>query len=249
MKATHVITVTAICAATISLTGCGAISTEIHHGSLKVSSHMSNSIFLEPIEAKDKTVFVRFTNTSDKQSFNPQKALMSNLQHNGWRVVSIPSKAHVEILGNILSVAKVNQNQLHAMLGSGFGEAVFGAGAGALAGAAITGTGEGALAGGAIMGAGSWLADQMIQDVTFATTTDVQLEVKLPKGKKAQSQTTTNLSQGNSTQERQTLSGSSDRIKYRTRIISYADKVNLNFKEAVPALEGQLALSIAGILN
>jgi hypothetical protein len=73
--------------------------------------------------------------------------------------------------------------------------------------------------------------------------------VKLPKGQKARSQTTANLSQGNSTQERQTLSSSSDRMKYRTRIISYADKVNLNFKEAVPALEGQLALSIAGILN
>jgi hypothetical protein len=175
MKVTHVITVTTICAATISLTGCGAISTEIHHGSLKVSSHMSNRIFLEPIEAKDKTVFVRFTNTSDKQDFSPQKALIGNLQRNGWQVVSTPGKAHVEILGNILSVAKVNQNQLHAMLGSGFGEAVFGAGAGALAGAAITGTGESALAGGAIMGAGSWLADQMVQDVTFATTTDVQL--------------------------------------------------------------------------
>jgi hypothetical protein len=244
-----IISVSAISAAMITLGGCGAISTEMHHGSLKVNSHISESIFLEPIENKDKSVYVKFRNTSDQQGFNPQQALVADLQKQGWQVINDPAKAHVEILGNIVSVGKVNRNQLHGLLSAGFGDAILGEGSGALAGAAITGTGEGALAGGAIAGAGSWLADQVVQDVTYATTTDIQLEVELPKGQTAQNNTVSNLSQGTSTQERQTLSGTSDRLKYRTRIVSYADKVNLDFKEAEPVLEQQLATSIAGILS
>lgn len=249
MKAYKLIILGTICTTTLTLSGCGAISTEINHGSLKVSSHMSNSIFLEPIGNANKSVYVKFRNTSDQPNFNPQAALVSNLKAHGWRIVNDPSHAHVEVLGNILSVTKVNHSQLRSMLGSGYGEAIFGAGAGALAGAAITGTGEGALVGGAVVGAGSWLANEMVQDVTFATTTDIQLEVKLPKGKKARSQTTATIAQGSSTQERQVLTGQSDRIKYRTRIVSYADKVNLDFKEAKSALESQLGNAIAGILN
>lgn len=46
----------------------------------------------------------------------------------------------------------------------------------------------------------------------------------------------------------QTSSEQSNRLKYQTRVVSNADKVNLKFETAKPVLEAQLAKSIAGIM-
>jgi hypothetical protein len=46
----------------------------------------------------------------------------------------------------------------------------------------------------------------------------------------------------------QQISGTSHWLYYRTRIVSTANKVSLDFKEALPPLQGQLVHSLSGIL-
>ena len=46
----------------------------------------------------------------------------------------------------------------------------------------------------------------------------------------------------------QTSTDTGNQLKYQTRVVSNANKVNLKFPEAQPVREGQLAQSIANIL-
>lgn len=56
------------------------------------------------------------------------------------------------------------------------------------------------------------------------------------------------LKQGSSGVKLQTSTVQGKRLKYQTRVVSNANKVNLKFEEAKPVLEAQLAKSVAGIL-
>lgn len=56
------------------------------------------------------------------------------------------------------------------------------------------------------------------------------------------------LRQGTSGIKLQTSTEEGNRAKYQTRVVSSANKVNLKFEEAKPALEAQLAKSVANIM-
>jgi len=106
--------------------------------------------------------------------------------------------------------------------------------------------------GGAVLGAGlaagiiGMAADAMVQDVNFTMVTDLQIS------ERSKAAVTTDnvaaLSQGTSGVKLQTSSEQGNRLKYQTRVVSNADKVNLKFETAKPVLEAQLAKSIAGIM-
>ena len=59
--------------------------------------------------------------------------------------------------------------------------------------------------------------------------------------------TKANIRNGNSTEVNQVSSRKSHFQKYRIRVLSNADQVNLKFAEARPALEHSLAKVISGI--
>ncbi len=86
----------------------------------------------------------------------------------------------------------------------------------------------------------------MVQDVNFTMVTDLQIS------ERSKAAVTTDnvaaLSQGTSGVKLQTSSEQGNRLKYQTRVVSNADKVNLKFETAKPVLEAQLAKSIAGIM-
>ena len=128
--------------------------------------------------------------------------------------------------------------------GSAVSGAIVGAGAGALVGGGSTG---GMVAGGLIGGLVSTVADSLVKNVTYVLIIDVQVTAKLPKGQSAKTQTIANTQEGSSTQTLTHYSGMTHEIRYRTRIVSLANKANLTFAEAAPALKQQLSQSIAGI--
>ncbi|KEA50678.1 conjugal transfer protein TraT [Mangrovibacter sp. MFB070] len=106
--------------------------------------------------------------------------------------------------------------------------------------------------GGAVLGAGlaaglvGMAADAMVEDTNYTMVTDLQISEQ----SKA-SVTTDNvaaLKQGASGVKLQTSTEQGNRMKYQTRVVSTANKVNLKFEEARPVLEAQLAKSITGIL-
>ena len=70
---------------------------------------------------------------------------------------------------------------------------------------------------------------------------------RLDKGVSAKTQTVSEVQQGSATQQTTRLSTRSHWMHYRTRIVSTADQVNLDFKDAKPELTQQLAHTLASI--
>ncbi|MGL4749202.1 MAG: complement resistance protein TraT, partial [Shewanella sp.] len=70
---------------------------------------------------------------------------------------------------------------------------------------------------------------------------------KAPAGVKVTTDNIAMLKQGTSGGKVQTSTAQGNRHKYQTRIVSNANQVNLDFKDAKPILEDQLANSLAGL--
>lgn len=227
--------------------GCAATQVAIEKKDLKVETLMSDTIFLDVEKNLPRTVYVDIRNSSDKD-FDLLGPVTAKLAQRGYTVVADPAAASYVLQVNILQVGQADPSALRTSVYSGYGGALAGGLAGAVIGAA-TGHGSGAYYGGAIGGlvggAAELVAGSMVKDVTFSVITDVMVSEKT-RDKVYESQQA-NLAKGKGTTVTQSIQKTSDRQRYQTRIASSANKVNLKFEEALPALQDGLARSIAGI--
>lgn len=235
--------IAALGAVAVGLSGCAAAQVALQHKNLNVQTKMSNTIFVPPVSPAKQTVYVQFKNTSDESLDVPalEQELDTDLTSQGYRVVPY-TQAHYVMQINVLSIGKMSPAAAQSALGGGFGSALAGAAAGGLIGQSYMGAGIG----GAVAGIGGLVADSLVKNVTYAMITDVQIGVR---SRHAVSQSTNaNLQQGTSTTTTQSTYKTGHWVDYRTRIVSTANKVNLSFKTALPALQGQLVHSLGGIL-
>ncbi|WP_336732106.1 complement resistance protein TraT [Pantoea ananatis] len=236
--------VAAIAAACLVLSGCGAMSTAIKKRNLDVKTQMSQTVWMEP--SSEKTVWVQVRNTSDKDMGDLQTMISNDLRAKGYSLSSSPDTAFYWVQANVLKADKMDLRQAQGFLTSGYE----GGAAGAALGAGITAYNGNS--GGAVLGAGlavgllGMAADAMVEDVNYTMVTDLQIS------ERSKAAVTTDnvaaLRQGTSGIKLQTSSEQGNRLKYQTRVVSNANKVNLKFEEAKPVLEAQLAKSITNIL-
>ena len=235
---------TAISTISISgLTGCAAMQTGLEHRNLAGGSQMSESIMLDPVPKSQQTVHVSIKNTSDKP-INIANRVKRAIESHGYKVVSNPTKAHYLLQANILKVAEMSKSASQNALGGGYGSALSGIATGAAIGS-LSDSGSTALGAGIAGGLISMAADSLVKDVNYSMITDVQVSERVNGF--VNETTTARLHNGISTNTKQTRTKHSKFQRYRTRIVSNADKVNLKFAEAKPMLEGSLAKVIAGI--
>jgi len=237
--------VAAVVVSCLVLSGCSAMGTAIKKRNLDVKTQMSQTVWLEP--SSEKTVYIQIRNTSDKDMSDLQTLLAQDLRAKGYNVTSSPDSAYYWIQANVLKAEKMDLRQAQGLLSTGYE----GAAAGAALGAGITAYNS--TSGGAILGVGlaaglaGMAADAMVEDTNYTMVSDLQISER----SKA-TVTTANIAalrQGNSGVKVQTSSEEGNRMKYQTRVVSNANKVNLKFEEAKPVLEAQLAKSVAGIMN
>lgn len=229
----------------VLLTSCAATQTAIEHGSLQVSTKQSETVFLDPVSKDKKTVFVSVKNTSDEElDIVPQ--LKTALSAHGYKVVSNPSTAHYMLQANILKVGKMSLAASQTALGGGYGSAIAGAIAGTAAGS-FTNSSTGMIAGGLAGGVIGLAADSLVKDVNYTMITDVQISERVGRGVKVNEQFQSNLKNGSSSVTSQSASRDSQYQRYRTRVVSNADKVNLKFPDARRALEQGLVKVLSGI--
>ena len=251
-----------------SLGACTAAHNVISHGDLEVKTHMSESIFLDPVPESAKTVYVSARNTSDHPEIDLRGPLMQAVQARGYRIVSDPRQAHFMLRVNVLQAGQIDKETENQLLMGQYGEpllagAAMAATAGALGGnaAAMTGVGLG-------IAATTFLANEFIKDVTNALTVDIQLSERPLKGGKVQTTTTTSNQGGTSSMDNlgtmggsvthttnnghtrsQYVNESKDFKEYNVRTVAYADQVNLKFEEAVQPLTMKLTSSISNLLE
>ena len=229
----------------LGLISCAATQTALEHRTLETQTKLSKTIFLEPVSESQKTIYISVKNTSD-QTMDINAPLSEALAHNGYHVVKNPRDAHYLLQANILTVGKMSEAASKSALGGGFGSALAGAGTGVALGA-LTHNSNAMIAGGVGGGLLSLAADSLVKDVNYVMVTDVQISERVGHGVRVEEQRDASLSQGSSSRLKQTSTRNSEFERYRTRIVSNADKVNLSFAKARPALEEGLVKSIAGI--
>ncbi|HGD2626284.1 TPA: complement resistance protein TraT [Legionella pneumophila] len=231
--------------AVVVLTGCAATQTAIEHGSLQVSTKQSETIFLDPVSSAQKTVYVSVKNTSDEEvDIAPQ--LKTALSSHGYKVVTNPNSAHYLLQANVLKVGKMSVAASQSALGGGYGSAIAGAVAGTAVGS-FTQSSTGMIAGGLTGGVIGLAADSLVKAVNYTMITDVQISERIGTGVKVNEQFQSNLKNGSHSVTSQTSSRASLYQRYRTRVVSNADKMNLKFQDARPALEQGLVKVISGI--
>src|SRR5207253_1349732 len=115
--------------------GCAATQVALQYKDLNVQTQMSATIFLPPVSAERKTVWVDVRNTSDKElDLTPLAAMVSA---RGYRIVTNPDEANYRLQVNVLYVGKADPAAIHQSLYAGWGGPLLGATAGVLAGAGI----------------------------------------------------------------------------------------------------------------
>lgn len=216
------------------LVGCAATHTAISKRNLDVQTKMSETIFLPPIESEQqKNVYVQFKNTSDKRSFdNFESDVCAALEQDGFNVVNTLDEAYYLLQGNLRAVTKASPAAAEKVLMAGYPETAAGAGVGAAMGGALSdswkGVGYGAAAGGLISGITSTVANAAVKDVTYMGVTDIRISRRVdfvkPKAEKGE-----------------------EWERHRTRVVSTANKVNLDFSEASMKIRQDLIHSITGL--
>lgn len=234
-----------VVSAVIALTGCAATQTALEHSSLQVSTKQSETVFLDPVPKAQKSVYLAIKNTSDEE-VDIASQLKTALAEHGYQVINNPNTAHYLLQANILKVGKMSIAASQSALGGGYGSALAGAALGTAAGS-FTNSSTGLIAGGLAGGVIGLAADAIVKDVNYTMITDVQISERAGQGIRVKEQFESHLKNGNSTMTSQTYSHDSNYQRYRTRIVSNADKVNLKFTDARYALEQGLVKTITGI--
>lgn len=226
-----------------NIVGCAAVQTSLEHKNLEVSSQQSETIFLDEVPKAQKTVHVSIKNTSD-QEMDISNRLKKAIQAHGYKIANNPNSAHYILQANILKVGKMSLAASKEALGHGYGSVLTGVGTAAVAGGfgASSNTMIGA---GLVGGLVDMAANSLVKDVNFSMITDVQVSERV--NHKVTESNKSNLANGSSSQTIQNSNTQSNFQRYRTRVVSSADKVNLEFAEAKPKLEQSLIKVISGI--
>ena len=233
------------------LAGCAATHVAIAKRNLEVSTRMSDAVFLDPVGGDKRTAFIYVRNTSDRPNFDIETPLKSAIAGRGYRIVNDPEAAHFKLQAQVLSVSKMSVTAAEAALGAGYGGAIAGVAIGGVAGAATTGTGQGtalgAVAGGIVGGIAETIANAAVKDVTYVAITDVQISERAREGVVGRRDLQVDAQQGMGGSEETTFTEETTEKRYRTRVISTANKVNLQYEEAAPLLNEGLTRVLSGV--
>ncbi len=232
--------------------GCAATRTLIEKRELRVETKMSETIFLEPVSPKERVVYVDIKNTTDKELPSIEYGIKARIASNGYRITEDPAEATFILQANILNVGRSDLEEANAMFGEGYQGVVEGAVIGGVIGGAIGGDvdeiNKGTVAGAIAGGVAGFLFDALVTDDLFTMVTDIQISERVQAGEIVYRTEDTDASQGTATRTKQTSHADDVKWKiYRTRIVSVANKANLDFEEAKPHLQAGLVRSIGGI--
>lgn len=233
------------------LSGCAATSTAVAKRELDVQTKMTDTIFLDPVSADRRTVFVQVRNTSDRPDFVVEPAIRSRIEAAGYRIVDDPDQAQYMLQANVLQAGRSSETAADAAGEGGFGSAVSGAAVGAGTGLILGkagGSDVGLTIGGALLGAAIGTAvDAYVQDVTYSVITDIRVSERAKGGAVISQSETQTLDQGSGGEVTQATSTLTDWKHYQTRIVAVANKVNLDWEQAAPFMVEGLTRSIGGI--
>lgn len=230
------------------LSGCAATQVAISKRNLDVQTKMSATVFLDPVRADQRTVFLQIRNTSDQSDLDITPDIKEAITAKGYTVVVDPDQAQFILQANVLQVGKTSPSANESALRGGYGGTLGAGMIGAGTAYALGAGGSREAVGVAIVGMlVDTVAGAAVKDVYYSITTDIQIRERLRGGKTATATSQHKLAQGTSGNTELSYQEEVEWKTSQTRIISTANKVNLDFEEALPAMRAGLTRSLAGL--
>ncbi|MFT2110378.1 complement resistance protein TraT [Marinomonas sp. 2405UD68-3] len=241
-----------------SLVGCSAINTSLNKQDLTVDSRLSQSIVLEPLAPSKRVVYARIRDVSgNNMRVEMQKIVNQQLQSEGFIVTNDPETANLMLNATIISAGKTTADEANSLLSSGYKGGFEGAAVGAGITSATGGSGSDAAKAGLLLAAAGFLADSLIEDTYYTFVMDVEMRERALSGDTV-SNSTRNVNVGGGAYGNNanvSINNSSvvrgdgyNWIIYKTRIVTTANKINLDIQEALPAVQQRTALSVSELM-
>lgn len=229
----------------VYLSGCSALHTSISKRNLDVQTKTSTAIFVDAVEREHRTIYVDIRSgvmEFDRREFKKIVTAQFIAGDAGYRIVDSPKLAQFHVNIYVLNLEKASPSAAKAALNEGY----IGVAAGAAVGGLVTGTGKGVVAGGLIGGAGTTIANAFVNDTTFMLVADVQIKERARKGViiRKDSQVSARISDAGTSTQR--YSEATNRKEYRARIVTTANKANLELSEAQELMFKKTAYAMSG---
>lgn len=233
----------------VVMAGCAAVSTSVAKRNLDVQTKISTSIFVEPVKRGSRTVYVDIRSgvmEFDRNAFirAMREAFANN--PNGYTLIDDPDAAQYRLAVFVSTLEKASPTAAEIALKQGYrGDVTAGAQAGMVVGAEKGHTGTSMVGGGLVGALGTSAANAFVQDVTYMLVTDVQIKEKTANGVIVRKDTKISAKVSDAGTSTQTASEASNRMEYRTRIVTSANKVNLDLNEAQDVMFKKTAYAMA----
>ena len=233
-----------------SLSGCAAVSTSIAKRNLDVQTKISTAIFVDPVKSSKRLVYVDIRSgvmEFDRRALRAAVRDELNANENGYRMTDDPDQAQYQMNIFVISLEKASPTAAEKALHDGYrGDVSVGAAAGAVYGAEHGHTGSSAMGMGILGALGATAANAFVQDVTYMLIADVQIKEKTRKGVFVRKDTKVSAKVSDAGTSTQTVSEVSKLKEYRTRIVTTAEKANLDLAEAQPVMFKKTAYAMSG---
>jgi hypothetical protein len=94
------------------LNGCTALHTSLAKGKLDAQTRMTHTIFLDPVEPEQRSIYLDIRQTMDHPMEGLQQAVHQLLEERGYRLVENPNDAQFWLQVNLRTLRKVHPREL-----------------------------------------------------------------------------------------------------------------------------------------
>lgn len=228
----------------VALSGCSAVHTSISKRDLDVQTKISTSVFVDPVPQEQRKIYLEVRSgvmEFDRNSFRRTLSQQLVNSGNGYTLTDDPKKAQYTMSVFVRNLEKTTPEDAAGALSAGFQ----GVGAGAALSYATGGSYRNAVGTGLLVGALSTAANAFVQDVMYLLVADIQIKERAGKGVivRRDSKINTKISDDGATT--QTYSEATTQKEYRTRVVTTANKANLELAEAQPLMFEKTAYAMA----
>jgi outer membrane murein-binding lipoprotein Lpp/outer membrane lipoprotein SlyB len=236
-----IILVTVVIMATVWMVGCSSTARMVEHARMQSNVSMSDSLFLNL--AKERTAYIKVTNTSDMQELQCEPMIKGRLAAKGITIVNNPAEASWIIQANVLRVGYMRVDSMGRDLSA------LGTVAGGIAGALIPKSGKdslvGALVGSAVGNVAGAVAGSLVKIGRYTGT--VELQVQERADAPVRGTEISQVRQGSSTTVNTERAVQTSYQTYRTTLSVEAIQTNISKEEAAQVLAEKVAEQVAGL--
>lgn len=259
------------------LSACSAVHTSVAKRKLDVQTRMSQTVYLDPVEPELRSIYVDIRNTTAEYQLPLAEDVRRFMLQRGYQLVDSPLTAQYWLQVNVRTVLKeqpdkvlqqeygMTEAESYALLHPGMAPppapetptqrnerlagnvAVF-------ADTSVSTNIDGkdiarALVVLAAFAGAEYIGNQLVHDKYYTMLTDIQIAERIApdEAQKVHETSWHTLQQGDSGAFEQLWQRDTDMRKYQLKVVSYANKANLQWQDAELPLHQGLLRSLAGI--